>query len=314
MKASNRSRHPRDLIPESCVFRPVSVDWHQLYGHIPVRVRTGCSRGDETVDMREPRPGESRYRVLTQMLRERIYRGDFEDRALPTETSLADEFGLSRQTVRRAFQDLVSEGLVYRVRGSGTFVTPRETRYNRSFGSVDDLLQLQLDTTFELTEPLHRLSDEGLAARMRQDFPDIWALTFRRRHEGKAFCLTRVYLPMRTGTTLSGVAELTNPELVTGTTVISQIQSRGFDIAEAEQVITAVAAGPETSSLLSVPTGSPLLHIERTYFDQRGQALELAVSDFLPDEYQHRTKLGRRSEPVAIGNDSAWRDAGEAPA
>lgn len=248
--------------------------------------------------MREPRPGESRYRILTQLLRERIYQGEFEDRPLPPEIALAEEFGLSRQTVRRAFQELVSEGLVYRVRGSGTFVRPRETRYNRAFGSVDDLLQLQLDTKFELTEPLHRVSDMSLAVRMRQDFPDLWALTFRRHHRGKAFCLTRVYLPPRIGSGLSTVAELRDPELVTGITVISLIESRGFDIAEAEQVITATAASVDLSDTLGTPVGSPLLHIERTYLDRRGQALELAVSDFLPGEYQHRTRLGRRTEPL----------------
>lgn len=259
--------------------------------------------------MRQTRPGESRYRVLTQLLRERIFRGEFEEQPLPTEISLAEEFELSRQTVRRAFQELVSEGLVYRVRGSGTFVTPRETRYNRSFGSVDDLLQLQIDTSFELTAPLHRIADAGIATQLRQDFPDVWALTFRRHHHGKIFCLTRVYLPMRIGAVLSGVPELTDPELVTGITVISLIQNRGFDIAEAEQVITAAAASTDLADLLATSVGSPLLHIERTYLDRQGQVLELAVSDFVPGEYQHRTRLGRRTEPVSLGADHAWGGA-----
>jgi len=251
------------------------------------------------VKMREPRLGESRYRILTQLLRERIYQGEFEDGPLPAEITLAEELGLSRQTVRRAFQELASEGLIYRVRGKGTFVTPRETRYTRPFGSVDDLLQLQLDTTFELTEPLHRISDEALASRLQQDFPDLWALTFRRHHHGKAFCLTRVYLPLRVGVTLSKVPELSDPALATSITVISLIESRGFDIAEAEQLITATAATVHLADMRSAPVGSPLLHIERTYLDRQGRPLELAVSDFLPGEYQHRTLLGRRSEPAA---------------
>ena len=259
----------------------------------------------------DPRPGESRYRVLAQLLRERIFRGEFEDQPLPTEVSLAQEFGLSRQTVRQSFKELVNEGIVYRVAGSGTFVTPRDTRYNRAFGSVDDLLQLQLDTSFELTEPLHRAtrsSRASLAAQLRQDFPDHCALTFRRRHHGKAFCLTRVYLPLRVGTALMDVAELTDPELDTGITVISLIQLRGFDIAEAEQVITATAADEELADQLSVPVGSPLLHVERTYIDSQDRVLELAVSDFLPDEYQHRTRLGRQGENGGPGDIHARRE------
>jgi len=256
----------------------------------------------------DPRPGEARYRLLTQLLRERIFKGEFEDKPLPTEAALAAEFGLSRHTVRQAFQDLVSEGIVYRVRGSGTFVTPPETRYNRPFGSVDDLLQLQLDTTFELIEPIHQAALPTLAVHLRQDFPEVWALAFRRRHHGTPFCITRVYLPMRIGSALADVPELNNAELATGVTVIGLIQNRGFDIAEAEQVITATATDAETSRLLSIPVAAPLLHIARTYIDAQGRVIEYAVSEFLPSEYQHRTRLGRRDEASAARGLSAVRE------
>jgi DNA-binding GntR family transcriptional regulator len=267
--------------------------------------------GGAIVGIRDPRRGESRYRLLTQLLRERIFQGEFEERRLPTEVSLAQEFGLSRQTVRQAFQELVSEGIVYRVRGSGTFVTPRETRYNRPFSSVDDLLQLQLDTTFELIEALHRTVRPSLAAQLRQEFPDLWALTFRRRHLGKAFCVTRVYLPLRIGWTLADVPELSNPAMTTATTVIGMITSRGFHISEAEQVITASAADEYVAELLSTPPGTPLLHITRTYIDASGQVLEVAVSEFLPSEYQHRTRLARRSEPAPMPVDPGSRPRGD---
>ena len=41
----------------------------------------------------------------------------------PTDTALADRFGVSKMTVRKALDDLVEAGLLYRQRGSGTFVT-----------------------------------------------------------------------------------------------------------------------------------------------------------------------------------------------
>src|SRR6266404_2450149 len=43
---------------------------------------------------------------------------------LPTEDSLISRFGVSRITVRRAIQNLVSRGLVEIRRGKGTFVAP----------------------------------------------------------------------------------------------------------------------------------------------------------------------------------------------
>ena len=78
---------------------------------------------------------ESTYTVVAREVRNRILQGDYADgRRLPTEAELAERHGVSRQTVRRAFQDLVAEGMVYRVPGRGTFVTRREGRTCASSG------------------------------------------------------------------------------------------------------------------------------------------------------------------------------------
>ena len=248
--------------------------------------------------LRDPRPGESSYRLLTQSLRQDIFLDHFaEDEPLPTDFALASKHGLSRQTVRRAYQELVAEGLVYRVPGRGTFITPKHTRYRRPFGTVDDLMNLQLDTEFELVEPISGSFDEVAAQALHLEDKQVFVLAFRRHHQGEAFCLTRVFLPPRIGQALSGVTELTRPGLRTNVTVISLIESHGSDIAEAEQVISAVAATPELSDLLGCPEGLPLLHVERTYIDRKGEPLEYAVSDFLPAHYSHRLRLGRGSAP-----------------
>ena len=117
-------------------------------------------------------------------------------------------------------------------------------------------------------------------------------------HRGEAFCLTRVFLPPRIAHKLAHAPELTEREFRTNVTVIGLIESHGADIAGADQVITAAGATPELSGLLGCAEGSPVLHIERTYHDRKGEALEHAVSDFLPDHYAHRLRLGR-DEPAA---------------
>ena len=47
------------------------------------------------------------------------------DEALPAERDLADEFQVSRITVRKAIEGLVEEGLIDRRHGAGTFVAAR---------------------------------------------------------------------------------------------------------------------------------------------------------------------------------------------
>ncbi|MGN7453399.1 GntR family transcriptional regulator [Paenibacillus pasadenensis] len=68
---------------------------------------------------------QPKYRLLKQQiegwLRAEKYRADEQ---LPSENELAAQFGLSRQTVRQTIGELVSEGLLYRVHGKGTFASP----------------------------------------------------------------------------------------------------------------------------------------------------------------------------------------------
>jgi DNA-binding GntR family transcriptional regulator len=48
------------------------------------------------------------------------------DARLPAEPDLAEQYGVSRDTIRRAIQELVGEDRLVVLHGRGTFVTPRE--------------------------------------------------------------------------------------------------------------------------------------------------------------------------------------------
>ena len=243
---------------------------------------------------RSPYPGESRYRALARSLREEILDDRYaEDEPLPTENALVEAHGLSRQTVRRAFLELVSEGLVYRIPGRGTFVTPKGSRYRRQFNSVTDLMNLALDTDMEVVEPLTGMYDAAVAERLRVAGRSLYSVLFRRRHRGETFCLTRVYLPPRVGASLEDMPNLIESGQRSDITIIGLLESRGVKIAGAEQVTTAVAASPEQADLLGCETGAPLLHVERLYIDESSSPVELAISDFLPEHYSHRLLLGR---------------------
>src|SRR5258708_6185259 len=63
---------------------------------------------------------------------------------LPTENDLIERFGVSRPTVRRAVQKLVSRGLVEIQRGKGTYVTrPKITQEHTALsGFVEDMQAL----------------------------------------------------------------------------------------------------------------------------------------------------------------------------
>jgi len=79
---------------------------------------------------------------------------------IPPEEQLAKEFGLSRMTVNRAMRELVTERVLMRIRGSGTFVA--DTRYQSTLievRSIADEIKSRGDTYSSKLLLLQRTDD-----------------------------------------------------------------------------------------------------------------------------------------------------------
>lgn len=87
---------------------------------------TGQQETFVVIDANSPDP---LYLQIVRMLRQRIASGKLRplDR-LPPEVELAQEYEVSRGTVRQAFDILVHEGLLTRTQGKGTFISERPLR------------------------------------------------------------------------------------------------------------------------------------------------------------------------------------------
>ncbi len=238
---------------------------------------------------------EPSYQLVARELRTRILQGDFNDGGrLPTEAELSDAYGVSRQTIRRAFQDLVSEDMVYRVPGRGTFVRSGSNGYVRQVGSVDDLMGLSEDTVMEIVKPLTRKVDLINAGRLMQLSDVVYELEFVRLHDGERFSLTKVYLPIHVGKELVTVEELTRVGATSPLTIIGLLDTRlASPISEARQSITVECVSEPDAVNLGCEAGHPTLRIDRLYLDTNGQYVELATSYFLPEQYSYRISLRR---------------------
>ncbi|WP_125610094.1 substrate-binding domain-containing protein [Specibacter cremeus] len=107
-----------------------------------------------------------KFRALAADIRRGILAGTWAAGAkLPTEAQLAAETGLSLTTVRRAFDDLVQEGLVVRRQGAGSFVAVRQPVRRRSRLTVGVLLpdtQLYYPRVLQGIEETLSAQDVGL--------------------------------------------------------------------------------------------------------------------------------------------------------
>ena len=197
--------------------------------------------------------------------------------------------------MRRAFVDLVAEGVVYRVPGRGTYASESGRRYLRQLGSIEDLMSLSDDTTMEVLHGLNRRVDVDAASRLRLDNDIVYSVVFRRLHDGVPFVSTTVHLapcvaqPVLTSPELSGGAVGTH-------TVIALIEPHLAEpIAEAAQSITVAAADEAVADAVGCKSGHSMLRVDRLYSDTAGRPLELSVSHFLPEQYTYRVTL-RRSD------------------
>jgi DNA-binding GntR family transcriptional regulator len=240
------------------------------------------------------------YKQLAANLRAQIAAGAFPpSRRLPTDAELSATSGVSRQTVRRAFDELVDEGLVYRVPGRGSFAVgapaPSRDEYLRSVGSIDDLLALATDTNLEVIEPLAETVDIAAAGRLRLPSDRVVAGVFRRLHRGAPFSLTRIYLPPQLGRQVAADERVTTVGMTSPITVIALVDAMNDNpIACAHQSISAAKADRTTAALIGCQPGASVLTIDRVYFDARGEAVELALSTFNTDRYTYRLELRRR--------------------
>ena len=234
------------------------------------------------------------YQALREQLRSEIAAGQYRDGTrLPTESELVARHGLSRQTVRRAFQDLVAEGVVYRVPGRGTYASQPGRRYLRQLGSIEDLMSLSDDTTMEVLTGLRRRVDVDAASRLRLDDDVVYTVVFRRLHDGVPFVLTTVHLvpsvaqPVLTSSAFSDGAVGTH-------TVIGLLEPGLTEpIAEAAQSITVAPADELVAGAVGCQPGHPMLRVDRLYSDSADRPVELSVSHFLPEQYTYRVTLRR---------------------
>ncbi len=64
------------------------------------------------------------YRTIMKDLKDRIQANEFESKRLPDERSLSESYGVSRSSIKRALNVLANQGIIFKKRGSGTFINP----------------------------------------------------------------------------------------------------------------------------------------------------------------------------------------------
>jgi GntR family transcriptional regulator len=225
------------------------------------------------------------YQQLQRALRQAITsKALTAEAALPPERDMAEEFSISRITVRKALDALVEEGLLTRRQGSGTFVAGQ--RVEKNFSKL---------TSFT----------EDMAARGRKAH-SIWLS----RAEGAVTPDEALSLGLAPGSTVyrfnriryadeapmaleySTVPSFCLPSLdAVGDSLYTALDQAGSRPVRALQRLRAVLFTADQAQLLGVNERDAGLRIERRGFLENGRLVEITTSYYRGDAYDFVAEL-----------------------
>lgn len=210
---------------------------------------------------------------------------------LPTEDSLIARFGVSRITVRRAIQNLVSRGLVEIRRGKGTFVAePKITQDLKELsGFVEDMHALGRKPTARVIGKEIMSADATVAHQLALTRGErVVRIRRVRLADGVPLSFDETYLPLEIG-----------KKIITNDLKIEPIFSlleRKYNVPliEAEYKLDAVEAENEVAAALKVKQHSPIFRIERTSYSTGSRPVDYERLHYRGDLVQFVTRLVRK--------------------
>lgn len=237
------------------------------------------------------------YHQLEQDLAARIVAGEFaEGQVLPTEEQICRDYGVSRITVRKALDTLMSQGLILRRRGVGSFVAERRRGVHAIHlsGSLDEFLS----SASQLRPKVLSLGICPAPSEIAEDFglsPRGHVLRLELLSHGEEGPLAHACFYFRQEVD----AVLTAEDLSQQEPVIRTVERKlGVRIARASQVIEAAAAEAETAKHLGLKVNRPLLKTSRRYYTAEGELIEVAQLLYHPERYRYEVEL--RAAPFAV--------------
>ena len=234
-----------------------------------------------------------RYHQIYLVLRDQLLAGRFAaNLPMPGELELAGQFGVSRVTIRSALDRLVTENLIERFRGRGTF--PRAPAKSMATGArpkmsglFDNLVALGLKTTARVLEfvLIKAPSDVAEALRIAPAGTVQHAIRVRSYNGGPVSHIT-TYVPEHLARGF-GRRELAAKPMLT------LLEASGVKVASADQSMSARLADANVAQWLEVDLGAPLIAVSRLVYDKAGQPVQLLRGLYRPDRYEYRMHLSR---------------------
>lgn len=226
-------------------------------------------------------PGQSRYGWLAARLRASIMSGEWAPgSAIPAETQLAKTYNVALGTMRQAIAVLVTEGLLERVHGRGTFVSSgiggasllRFFRFRTSQDAGGAGTEIPVSRIVE--KRVIKASAEVTTALNIAARDPVLALTRVRTLAGAPCLFERIWLPLPLFSALTTLNKSQWEDLLYP--MFQRIC--GVTVYKADDSVTFCLGEDDVVQALQLRAKAPCARVERRAFDMSGRCVELRHS------------------------------------
>jgi GntR family transcriptional regulator len=228
-----------------------------------------------------------RYLQLRRHIEKGIQNGELPPEShLPAEREIALTTGLSRVTVRKAVETLVSEGLIIQRRGSGSFIASAIQKVEQSLSHLssftEDMARRGMAVESKWLERGLFMPSPQEVLKLGLGLSDSVARIARLRSaNGMPLAIERASLS----------PELMPNPLQVETSLYEYLGRNGHRPVRAIQHISATNLNFDDSELLEVEVGAAGLRIERTSYLASGRVVEFTQSIYRGDAYDFVAEL-----------------------
>ncbi len=215
------------------------------------------------------------------------------DQPIPTELELQEKFNVSRETVRKAVNNLVYAGLVEKRKGVGTFVTyPKIVhRVGYVYGSYDEIVARGTIPRTDFIEKKEIKPPDPMRQEMvlEKGTAVIKIKRLRLANEEPVAILSS-YLPADLVPGLDRVKFKNNSLYHT----LEKIYH--LTLSEGDEIIEAGSIRGKDANRLQIRKGSPILVVKRLTYLDNSRVIEKLTAIYRSDKFKYEVKLKGRPE------------------
>ncbi|QQC67485.1 GntR family transcriptional regulator [Paraburkholderia ginsengisoli] len=239
-----------------------------------------------TLAINPPALGGTRYKEVKSAILAALSAGEWKGgECIPSEKRLAERFGVSIGTLRKAIDELCAENILIRHQGLGTFVSmhQRDRHFFRFFRVVrrDGDKAYPVVTLIDFKKA--RASREVAAMLGIETGARVFQFVNGLALHGKTVLIEHITVPEAQFPALTEAKLRNRPN-----TLYNFYQDVfGINVVETDERVSVALANEIESAQLGVEVGAPLLEIRRIAYSYHRSAVELRVSRLNTDEYEY---------------------------